>query len=238
MKNSHPHFTEVAHKYRELRVTDVEPILYIKKKLRKLSKIRAADIGCGAGRYDLQFFKHLNGRLYLYCTDTNDEMLGQLNEYLTSHNIKNFKTMNAPAETFPLEDNTLDCMFSFSAIHHFDLLKFLKEAARLLKNNGYLFIYTRTRTQNSKNIWGKFFPLFNEKETRLYEKNELKDMVKKVPRLKLQCIKSFKYKRFSAMDELINLATSHHYSTFYLYTEEELKQSLEKFKQNIQKHFK
>jgi hypothetical protein len=31
-----------------------------------------------------------------------------------------------------------------------------------LKGAGRLFIYTRLRSQNRRNIWGRFFPRFHE----------------------------------------------------------------------------
>lgn len=56
MKSIHHHFLKIAHQYRDLRTTDLEPILFIKNKLHKHSKILAADVGCGDGRYDLKLF--------------------------------------------------------------------------------------------------------------------------------------------------------------------------------------
>lgn len=94
-----------------------------------------------------------------------------------------------------LKDNSLDCIFTFNAIHHFKILGFLKESSRLLKDNGYLFIYTRLRSQNRRNIWGKHFPLFNEKETRLYEINELKSLLRKINGIKIESMEYFKYAR-------------------------------------------
>ena len=55
------HFSEVAYRYNQLRVTDLEPIGYIAEKLKKLEQIEAIDIGCGSGRYDALFYKFLAG---------------------------------------------------------------------------------------------------------------------------------------------------------------------------------
>jgi len=60
----HGHFAEVAASCNEIRTTDVEPILYIKKKLKHKKAIHALDIGCGGGRYCLRLFQHLP-RLHL-----------------------------------------------------------------------------------------------------------------------------------------------------------------------------
>lgn len=238
MKNIHHHFSRIAHKYRDLRTTDLEPLLFIEKKLQKYPKLVVADVGCGAGRYDLKLFQHLGKKLFLYCIDANKEMLKHLADFLIKHGVKNFKTTKAFARKIPIKDNSLDCIFTFNAIHHFKTSQFLKESSRILKDGGHLFIYTRLRSQNRRNIWGRYFPLFNEKETRLYELNELKSSLKKLPKLKIECVEYFKYARLTSLDWLIEQAQNHHYSTFYLYTKREFEQSLEKFKQNIQRRFR
>lgn len=243
MENIHHHFSEIAHKYRDLRTTDLEPIIFIKKKLKRLSKIEAADIGCGTGRYSLKLFRNLNNRplnnrLYLYCVDTSKEMLGQSKNYLIKHKIKDFETKKAPACDLPIKNDSLDCVFSFNAIHHFNLPEFLNEVSRVLKDKGYLFIYTRLKDQNEKNIWGKYFPMFNKKETRLYKLNELKKILRKVPELKIESTEFFKYNRINSMDRLLEQAENHHYSTFYLYNKKELRESFDGFKQNLQRRFK
>lgn len=238
MKNIHRHFSRIAHRYRDLRTTDLEPILFIKKKLQKYSNIVAADVGCGAGRYGLKIFQHLGKKLFLYCIDANKEMLRHLTDFLIKHRVRNFKTIKAAARKLPLKDNSLDYVFTFNAIHHFKISQFLKESSRILKDDGYLFIYTRLRSQNRRDIWGRYFPLFNEKETRLYKLNELKSSLRKLPKLKIESIESFKYARLASLDWLIKQAQNHHYSTFYLYTKKEFEHSLKKFKQNIQRKFK
>jgi ubiquinone/menaquinone biosynthesis C-methylase UbiE len=238
MEKSHTHFSQIAHIYEDLRTTDSEPILVIKKKLQNLTEIEAADVGCGTGRYDIKLFHYLGKRLYLTCIDYNKNMLNELTKNLEEHRIKNFKTIKAPARALPLADNSLDAIVTFNAIQHFAFLDFLKETARVLQDNGYLFIYTRLRSQNKRNIWGRFFPEFLEKEKRLYELSELKQMLKKIPLLKLESIEYFKYKRLAKLEWLITQATYHHYSTFYLYAEKELKEALKKFQRNITRHFK
>ncbi len=78
MRNINKHFTKIAPRYRELRNTDLEPIHYIKRTLKHLTDIEAADVGCGAGRYDIALFQSLKGRLYLHCIDSNQDMLNKL----------------------------------------------------------------------------------------------------------------------------------------------------------------
>ncbi len=238
MKRIHHHFSRIAHKYEDLRTTDLEPILFIKKKLQHLTRIEVADVGCGVGRYDIKLFNHLGKRLYLTCIDYNKSMLNELTKNLKGHKIKNFKTINASAMALPLAANSLDAIVNFNAIHHFTFLDFLRESSRVLRDNGYLFIYTRLRSQNKKNIWGRFFPEFHEKEKRLYELWECKERLKKIPILILESIEYFTYKRLTKLEWLLTQATHHHYSTFYLYDKKEFKDALKKFQENITHHFK
>ena len=91
MENIQLHFSRVAPKYRDLRITDPDPIFWIKTRLRSFpSSLIAADIGCGDGRYDLELFRHLGERLFLYCVDNNREMLEELNRYLSKYGIGSF----------------------------------------------------------------------------------------------------------------------------------------------------
>jgi len=65
MKNIHEHFSIIAPKYRKLRTTDLEPIFSIKKYLHNYKKIKAADIGCGCGRYTSKLFQYLKNKILL-----------------------------------------------------------------------------------------------------------------------------------------------------------------------------
>jgi ubiquinone/menaquinone biosynthesis C-methylase UbiE len=238
MKTIHHHFSRIAHNYEVLRTTDEEPILIVTEKLQNLNKIEAADVGCGVGRYATKLFHHLGERLHLTCIDHNGRMLKELARNLEERRIKNYKTINASAVALPLASNYLDAIFTYNAIHHFKCSDYFKETSRVLRENGYLFIYTRLRSQNKRNIWGRFFPGFHEKEKRLYEMSELKEMVGNLPRLRIESIEYFKYKRRATLEWLITQATHHHYSTFYLYNEMEFEEALQKFQGNITHHFK
>ena len=161
MKDIHKHFSEIASEYRDLRVLDFEPVLYICRQFDGMPKIQGLDVGCGTGRYDLALFHNLGERLFLHCIDNNEEMLNQLIHYLQEKKVKNFETKCCFARSLPFEDKSLDCVFSFNAIHHLEILDFLSEVSRILRIICFFFIYTRTPAQNSRNIWGIFFPLFN-----------------------------------------------------------------------------
>ena len=232
------HFSLIAPRYKSLRTTDLEPVLYIKEQLKNLTTIQAADIGCGSGRYPARLLQHLRGRLHFLCVDYSQMMLRQLTAHLTRQGIQSFQAIRASAMDLPVRDAAIDCVLTFNAIHHFEIPPFLREAERVLKDGGYLFIYTRLRSQNGKNIWGTFFPMFAAKETRLYEINELQSaLAAETPRLEIDNLRLFRYERHSSLTRLVEQATHFHYSTFRLYAQSEFKDSLEQFRRNIQQYF-
>jgi len=232
----HTHFTDIAPKYRNIRTLDTKPILHIKDKLKDKSKINMADVGCGDGRYSLEFLKQFKDRCYLHCVDYNENMLKSLESYLTEQNTTNFCTRQGDANRLPLDNDSMDCIVTFNAIHHFDVPKFLSESLRSLRNDGHLFIYTRLRNQNSKSIWGEHFPLFAETETRLYEMNELKQHIQEAD-MSIHSTKVFGHSRISSLDRLVHQAQNNHYSTFALYDKGTFDESLETFQQNIKNNF-
>ena len=237
-KAIHHHFSRIANRYRQLRTTDAEPIAFVAKELRELLHVEAADIGCGDGRYALFLCKYLGDKLRLACVDANDNMLKALDTYLKVHGISNFIAMNSRAESLPFQSGTLDCVFTFNAVHHFNRLGFLQESARILRSGGYLFIYTRLQEQNYRNIWGRYFPEFCRKETRLYTFNTSVQTVERVPGLRLQSIEYFEYERVSTLEQLVERARAHHYSTFFLYSAEELEKAIAGFRRNVECHYK
>jgi len=167
--------------------------------------------------------------------DNNYEMLQQISKI--SSNFQNLQTKQAFAETLPFDDNSLDCIFSFNAIHHFKINEFAKECNRVLKNNGLLFIYTRLKEQNESNIWCKFFPDFSKKENRLFDNHSLTECISNQTSLNLKSTEFFEHKRSSDIQTLVSKAEKKHYSTFSLYTVSEFEKSLAKFIQNIHQNF-
>ena len=235
-RNMRHHFSQVAPSYRSIRTTDPQPIRFISNRLRGLRTIKAADIGCGDGRYDLLLFEHLNN-LHLMCIDINGYMLKQASCYLKSHGITNFETIKAHAEVIPLEDNSVDCILTFNAVHHFDFVNFIKKSQKIIKQDGIIFIYTRLRSQNARNIWGKYFPLFFEKESRLYDFHHIEQWIHSVESLRLETAKLFKYRRNETMGQLAEKVKAKHYSTFALYQDDELDEALKIFQESLKGQF-
>ncbi len=231
------HFSQVAREYRRIRTTDSEPIEYIVSKLNGVKKLVGADIGCGAGRYSLMLCRALGERFSLYCCDRSPEMLRELEKHMQSNGMQRFTVVNSSSEKIPLENDTLGALFTFNAIHHFSPIGFFQECSRLLAGDGQLFVYTRLREQNSRNIWGKYFPGFHKRETRLYQQGEIEKELSKVSSLKLNSVTKFHYQRSESLDQLVRLVKQRHYSTFSLYNDKELADALSQFEKNISNEF-
>jgi len=84
------HFSKIANRYSYLRTTDPEPIISIAKELNELSYIKAADIGCGPGGYDMILFEYIGDKLHLSCVDSNNDMLRVLDTNLKKQGISSF----------------------------------------------------------------------------------------------------------------------------------------------------
>ena len=193
------HFSEVAASYNDIRTTDLEPVLFIKDTLGERKSVRAADIGCGGGRYSLLLFQHLPG-LQLTCNDVNESMVAETARYLADHGVENFSTVKADITNLQLPDGALDAMLTFNAIHHFDPNLFLSKAAKTLTEGGYVIIYTRLQSQNVGNVWGRYFPAFAEKENRLYRLSDIESWKEESGSLRLASINFFTFSLYSAAE--------------------------------------
>ncbi|MCZ6875977.1 MAG: class I SAM-dependent methyltransferase [bacterium] len=230
------HFTNLSRSYNDLRTTDPEPVRYIQGKLRDRKKICGADIGCGGGRYDLLLLERVPG-LSLICADVNEAILEETARFLESHGHKNIHTRKMDASAMPFPQNSLDFAMTFNAIHHFDPVVFLQQVSRSVKDSGYVFVYTRLRSQNARNVWGRFFPGFNEKEGRLFQMSHFEAWMNRVEELSLIEIVFFKFRRVVSLDHLMNQARNKHYSTFSLYGDREFTEALMLFREKLQQNF-
>ncbi len=231
------HFQEVAPLYRQLRTTDKEPVLAIKKILGEKAAEPAADVGCGAGRYTKLFSRILKPKL-LFAVDASRAMLEQCFSFLGGEEPHvQAAFVLASANHLPMAAGFLGYLIAFNAIHHFKLPLFLEEAARVLKPGGLVFIYTRLKEQNERTIWGALFPKFVQKEKRLFSLGEFERAVVQAGQFVFREIKFFRFERRSDWESLKAQAEGHHYSTFSLYKPGEFQKALEEFRQNLQQDF-
>ena len=230
------HFSHVARYYRHLRTTDMAPIRFIKENIIGSEPIFAADIGCGAGRYSYNLLRYLPIR-HLICIDASEQMLRANCEYLKGKKVYSHSFIKASAERIPLANSTLECAFTFNAIHHFNIVAFLNEVTRILKKGGKTFVYTRLKAQNATNIWGMYFPSFLDKENRLYELEELDLAIEGITSVVLDSVNEFSFKRKTSLAELVMRARLKHYSTFSLYQKDEFEQALSVFENRVSTQF-
>lgn len=230
------HFTEVSSVYRDVRTTDREPVEQIAKELKGLPNPNGADIGCGAGRYDLAMFETIPG-LHLTCVDANPAMLAQVHGLLSTNGIDTFDTRQAMVDDLELEAGAYDFVSSFNAVHHFDFPDFLRKSTGGLALGGHLFVYTRLPEQNARSIWGRFFPDFTEKETRLLELGDIHRGIENTAGLRFVSATCLRYRRRSSLERLVEQARSRHYSTFSLYDPDAFEEALEVFRETVQRRF-
>ena len=231
------HFSAVASRYNQLRTTDSEPIDLVARYLPDRGLVIAADVGCGTGRYTIELGRRLGKRLFAYFLDTCEGMLECLRLDPGLSRIRGFDLLRAQAEEMPLPDASLDCVLTFNAVHHFKVAQFLREVGRVLRSAGLLFIYTRLRDQNERSIWGQCFPGFTHKETRLFDEEQLTQILDDQPELAVRELIRFGFQRTATRDCLKERIRSRHYSTFCFYGPDELEAATREFEIALTKRF-
>ena len=221
------HFDQVAAAYESLRTTDEAPVRTIGEFLPD-RPVTGLDTGCGTGRYSRLLRELLPDGSLLAASDVSAAMLAQLKA--GNHGrARGVVPLRAAAEALPLRAASLDLVTAFNCVHHFDLGRFLTAVARVLRPGGQLFIYTRTPQQNARTIWGRYFPGFTEHEQRLHSQGTLRDAVRRTGGLTVIATQTFGHARSSTAERLRAQAEGRHYSTFSLYTPQELRASTATF---------
>ncbi len=229
------HFEHVASIYDFVRDTDMRIVEHIMPELPGCRHpVNVADIGCGTGRYSKIIAEKLKNKFRFFCCDYSSAMLAECRRNI-KHGVFSdpFYYCRVQADDLPFNGRCFDAVVTFNAVHHFDLEKFMNEAARVLRIDGLLAIYTRTPEQNARTVWGQYFPGFIEHETRLYQRNRLEEAVKNVSKLQLEGIQEIIHNRTEPPELLLKRARHGHYSTFALYSKEEFKRALKTFAERM-----
>jgi SAM-dependent methyltransferase len=213
------HFERVAPVYESLRTTDEAPVRTIRELLQD-RPVTGVDVGCGTGRYSKLLRALLPEGSLLVAADVAAAMLAQLQA--GNRGPGRVAPLLSTAEELPVRGDSLDFVTSFNSVHHFDLGRFLAGVARVLRPGGHLFVYTRTPEQNARTIWGQYFPGFTDRERRLHSRGDLLAAVDRTSGLVLDDTRTFRYPRSSTSERLKAQAEGRHYSTFSLYTPDEL----------------
>lgn len=231
MSRLQQHFSTIASRYRDLRTTDASPVETITGHVAAGRPSLGMDVGCGTGRYTELLHARLPLGSVTVATDQNVEMLCDLRTRTTG--LSGIRPVLSSAERLPSRPRSLDWVTTFNAVHHFDLRLFLDSVASVLRPSGRLWIYTRTPQQNARSIWGRLFPGFAERETRLLSEESLRLAIDCVPGLNLESMREFQYRRSDHRDHLLQQAREAHYSTFRLYPNDEFERALSTFSERL-----
>ncbi|MFH1720256.1 MAG: class I SAM-dependent methyltransferase [Patescibacteria group bacterium] len=234
------HFEEVAERYCRLRQTDKAPVDAIRQIIAgNRGPIRAADVGCGPGRYSELLFNILPNGSHLECLDRSAKMLDQvpLEAMLARSDGKTVGVKRSTAENLPFDSEYLNLIACFNAIHHFDPKKFFTEAVRVLITGSPLFIYTRLREQNEDTIWGRLFPEFCKHEDRVPARDTLVGQLQTTAGLQFDREIPFEFQRIDTIEDLIARVRGKYYSVFSRYTQDKLDTAVVEFNHAVERTY-
>ncbi len=238
------HFKRIAPQYRELRYLDAHAVQRVSRELQGLSgstsRLSILDVGAGTGRYTDAVLRDAGvgaGRSYHgVAFDAVSEMLSAG----AAHRAVDWGTVDRTiglAELLPFRAQSFDAVLTFNAVHHFDLVTFFAEAGRVLRPEGRLILYTRTPEQNAHTIWGQFFPHFTERETRLYTESAFGDALREATAFESPEMIEMPWTISTTLPRLIEQARRGGYSTFSLYTPDELEEAIQTFEARVRERF-
>ena len=248
------HFRGIATRYGRVRDLDVRAVRRIVRVVARLAADRAPlcllDVGTGTGRYLEAVTAALSDRgialAHAIGADASDAMLrggaggggggGGGSEVWLDGGAQ--AGVAALAEALPIADGVCDVVMTFNAIHHVDLDAFLAEAARALRPDGLLVLYTRTPAQNRATIWGQHFPGFAERERRLFAHAELRGALERRQAFTRVRVRAAAWWQFTSLPALMRQARARHYSTFRFYEPEEFNDALATFAERVRRRYR
>lgn len=230
------HFSTLASSYNKLRTTDLAPVERVARELARKKGPTALDVACGGGRYDLLLLQRIPD-LRLTCNDVNEAMIAEAAEYLRDHGYERFSTLSGDISRLSLTPESMDCVLTFNAIHHFDPVMFLNKMAPALRKEGRIFVYTRLASQNARSLWGRLFPGFARKEDRLYDLDQIEHWANQAEGVALRTVELYRFPRSSSLETVLHQARNKHYSTLALYADAELEQSIAEFERAIRRQY-
>ena len=220
------HFAHVAGVYEAVRTTDVEPVRDVVMSL-PAGALRGLEVGCGTGRYTELLLDHLAAGSSIVGVDACFEMIQVLRRTVRPNAA--IRLVCGDAAALPLAEGVLDFVACFNAVHHLHLDAFFEVSTRQVRPGGHIFVYTRTLEQNARSIWGRRFPGFGDKETRLFRRDRLERAVAATAGLELLGVQEYRFARRAPVDVLEARVRARAYSTFSLYGQAELAEALEAF---------
>lgn len=240
--NMATHFKRVSLRYRRLRTFDAEPLIEIVRLLPSGgTSLTGFDIGCGTGRYSFPFLQmllqaNLATQVDFILIDASTDMLAIARQQGRDVPAR-LSFICGSVDTLSGYLNYFDFGMTTNAIHHFDIAFFLRCVRNALKKGGRLFVYTRTQEQNRRIIWGRCFPEFAERETRLLRDGQIEDITADIDGLRVTNTLRFSFNRVSSLKRLLEQARGKHYSTFRFYSKSEFRRSVVAFESALRAEF-
>lgn len=134
---------------------------------------RVVDIACGNGRL-LQMLAN-KWSFHGYGVDISDKMISQAKMLNPSMNF-----YVAGCEKLPFEDNFIDIMTVCASFHHFpDVEKFAKEANRVIKQNGLIYIAEVYLPRVLQIIFNPFVRFSRAGDVKFYSPKEIINLFEK-----------------------------------------------------------
>ena len=238
------HFAKVSARYRTLRELDLGAVRVIGDALSyetdRGRPVRLVDVATGSGRY-LDAVSHflvsvLAMEVVPIGLDLSPAMLTQA-RIRNGHAGLRARHLVGAVETLPFRTSSCDVMTCFNAVHHLDLARFMGEASRVLTPSGQLVIYTRTPEQNRHTIWGRYFPEFATRETRLYGVGDLRAALQTTGAFASVRAQTVPWTVTTSLARLVEQATHYHYSTFRQYSDDALRTAIDTFRQRVRQAF-
>ncbi len=239
------HFAEVSARYRSLRELDLGAVCVISGLLARAADggrpLRLLDVGTGAGRYLEAVGEFLTealaGGVLPIGLDLTPAMLKQA-RIKNGHAGLCAQHVVSTVEMLPFPSASCDAITCFNAVHHFDLPRFMREVSRVLTPSGQLVLYTRTPEQNRRTIWGRYFPEFATRETRLLRVEDLRAELEATGAFVSVRAQMAPWEVETSLSRLVEQATHYHYSTFRLYSDDALRAAVETFQHRVRQAFR
>ena len=239
------HFTQVSSQYETFRELDLRAVHIISEVLavainQSCPVVRLLDVGTGEGRYldavSGSLSASLANRVLPIGVDLSPAMLTQAH-VRNSHVGLGAQYLVSASERLPFLTASCDAITSFNAVHHFDLARFISEASRVLIPSGQLVLYTRTPEQNRCTIWGRYFPEFATRETKLYRSSDLQLALQATEVFDSVRVQMIPWKITTSLSRLIEQVVHFHYSTFRLYPSDLLHEAIDTFEYRVRQEF-
>jgi ubiquinone/menaquinone biosynthesis C-methylase UbiE len=155
--------------------------------------IKAIDIGPGTGFPLIEVAMRLGESSTVYGIDPWQEAAERAQRKIDFFSLKNIKLINGYAEAIPLEDSSIDLVFSNNGINNVkDIDKVIAECSRVLKKGGQF-----VQTLNLDKTMVEFYLAFESVLTELGLEREIGLMYRHI------------WEKRRPLDELITMITSH-----------------------------